>query len=208
MNHELTNRLLTPNPFSTHRVRPGRLRFQFPEGQSVHRILSSLRANQWRGQIVGPHGSGKTTLLHTLGDVWPDYRRKVISVSLRNQEPRLPPIDWESLDRNTQLIVDGYEQLRWIGRWWLRQRCRSRRCGLLVTTHTCVAGMPVVYRTAATLNLVSDLCAQLTEVVLPPACVAACFSQAKGSVRETFMLLYDAFEESAAAGQWENGKQF
>lgn len=50
------------NPFSTARVGLGQIPFQeFYPGQ-VRTLADRLSAQNFRGQIVGPHGSGKTTL--------------------------------------------------------------------------------------------------------------------------------------------------
>jgi energy-coupling factor transporter ATP-binding protein EcfA2 len=47
-------------------VPAGAVGFRFPPGQSAEQLVEQLRANQWRGQVLGPHGSGKSTLLAAL----------------------------------------------------------------------------------------------------------------------------------------------
>ena len=54
------------NPFATCWTRPGAIAFHFPPGESAEQLVARLAADNWRGEIVGPHGSGKSTLLETL----------------------------------------------------------------------------------------------------------------------------------------------
>ena len=164
--------------------------YRFEDGGSVDGFFATLSVNRWRGQIVGPHGSGKSTLLKTLEPHWAEVGRTPICFSLHNGQRRLPNFDWSSCTENSQVIVDGFEQLSYPQRLLLRMRCRVARCGLLVTTHRRVSGIPVVQTTAVSIELVRALVDELVETFDGDA-VESCFEQAACNVRETFMLLYD-----------------
>lgn len=194
MSHELPKRLLASNPFATHNVRPGSLPYVFPPNYKMSHVVDQLRANSWRGQIVGPHGSGKTTLLRSLDEVWHQEGRTLVSITLRDKQRRLPKIEWLKCEPKTQLVVDGYEQLGWFGRWWLRTRSRGRRCGLLVTTHTTCTGLPVVYNSPHNLIVLKQLVRQLSEQPLADELIEKSYERVNGNMREAFMLLYDEYE--------------
>ena len=184
--------LLQPsNPFATHRVRPGKIGYRFEDGGSVDGFFARLCENRWRGQIVGPHGSGKSTLLKTLEPHWAEVGRTPMCFSLHNGQRRLPKINWSNCTKNSQMIIDGFEQLSYLQRLLLCLRCRAARCGLLVTTHRRVWGIPVVKTTAATRELVRALVDELVDEPFDGDLVDSCFQQAAGNLRETFMLLYD-----------------
>jgi len=101
------------NPFSTRFIRPGAIRFLFPDGESAALLVQRLRENRWGGQIIGPHGSGKSTLLATLKPELETAGRQVLWITLHQGERRLPALDRRSLGPTTQLVIDGYEQLSW-----------------------------------------------------------------------------------------------
>lgn len=187
------------NPFSARRVRPGALPFLFPPGQSAALLIGRLRANDWWGQIVGPHGSGKSALLATLTSALEAAGRRVRSVELHNGQRRLPRDFYRTGDRDSQTVVavDGYEQLGFLGRFWLKRFCRRHGLGLLVTAHDSV-GLPNLFRSATTLALAEQIVAQLLgdrPRHVTAAEVAERFSRYGGDLREMLFELYDLYEQ-------------
>lgn len=190
------------NPFSTRYVRPGALPFVFPPGADASLLVDRLRRNGWWGQIVGRHGSGKSTLLHTLVPSLSELGRRVEWISLHQGErpPSRPPLPrvW---DADTQLVIDGYEQLGWLARRRWRQACRRCRAGLLVTVHQ-DAGLPDLWRTDTSPDLAQELARRLLAAAIPGRVreedVAEAYAWCGGDLRETFFRLYDRYESSPA----------
>ena len=191
--------LAAENPFSASRVRPGATPFIFDELPSLDRLLEQLRASKYWGQIVGPHGSGKSALLAALKAALESTGLEVLYIELRAGQHRLP-INLRKLAGATKIsviIVDGYEQLGWLARMWLKRFCRRRKLGLLVSTHH-PAGLSTLATLRPSLTLAQKIVAQLQqgypELVLP-ADVAACFAATYGNLRETLFALYDIYEQ-------------
>ncbi len=187
------------NPFATCWTRPGALAFRFSEDDSADGIVQRLRDWGWWGEIVGPHGSGKSTLLASLAAPLAAAGRNVHAVTLGAGERRLPS---GSLSRALSspaalVVVDGYGQLRWPERTWLRFRCRRAGAGLLITSHE-LAGLPTLVRLAPDLSLVRELVEVLSARAAPlvsAADVDACVACHGSNVRETFFDLYDRHEQ-------------
>lgn len=200
------------NPFSTRFTRPGALPFYFNEGDDAARLLARLRRHNWFGQIVGPHGSGKSTLLAVLRPALADAGRDVTLVELRKNEGGIRHV-WRKLfggqgaaagqrfSANTQVIIDGYEQLGWWARWLVVRGCRRRGCGLLVTAHD-DSGLPTLYTTRPRLGLALALVRRLAPPadVIGEADVEAAWHAHRGDMRETLFSLYDLFERRRPAG--------
>ncbi len=185
------------NPFATRFVRPGALPFRLPEGQSWEAFRRRLEHAQWCGKIVGKHGSGKTTLLRSLDDRWASWGRNAVTVTLRDQQRRLPItfVETNSWTTKTQVIVDGFEQLCWTSRCWLSWRCRRTGCGLLVTTHGDMR-LPTIFRTNMTKDLACSLVHELTwdaslGQIPSQSDIFRAFEQSRGNMRETLFLLFD-----------------
>ncbi len=190
------------NPFSTRWVRPGALRYQFPEGNHAAMLLAELRGHHWRGAIIGPHGSGKSALLATLTPEIERAGRAVRAIILSDGQRHLPAdFPWPGPEEPSGLlIVDGYEQLGWCGRRRLGQFCRRSGWGLLISAHsdTAAGGFPVLLRTSPDLATVQRLVAYHLPPhggLIQPADVASAFRAHRGNVRETFFALYDLFEQ-------------
>lgn len=186
------------NPFSTKFIRAGCLPFYFADDESVDTIRHRLQRARWRGQVVGPHGSGKTTLLRTLDHNWLQWGRRPITISLRDRQRTLPPMDWSSFDSSTQLIVDGFEQLRFLQRLKLLLLCRWRGYGLLVTTHQAFkwTKLPIVATTATSIPLAAKLVSQLMlqaecDSPLESQLIETRYHQSEGNLREMLLSLYD-----------------
>jgi len=186
------------NPFSTRSTRPGAIPYRFSGNLSAANVVDHLRDYGWWGEIVGPHGTGKSTLLSTLLPLLRNAGRDVHSFRLRGGESRLPVslVKLERWGTETQLIVDGYEQLGAAARSTLKRMCRKRQSGLLVTTHESV-GLPPLCRTSVSVELAQRLVAELTAAVCPlitPEDVEQSYRLHPGNLREVFFELYDVYE--------------
>lgn len=185
------------NPFATRFVRPGALAYRFPAGDSAEQLVERLRASGWWGQIIGPHGSGKSTLLASLPPALAAAGRETLTIALHQHDRRLRPTEQlDGLGRDSQLIVDGYEQLgRW-ARWRLAHRCRRAGCGLLVTAHEDV-GLPTVAVVEPSLETMRHVVAQLVpegDVAIGDDDVSAAWQRCRGNLREALFDLYDLYE--------------
>jgi len=185
------------NPFSTARVRPGAIPYEFTAGQSLAELLATLEAHGGWGQIVGPHGSGKSTLLRYLASALEERGRRLVWFRIapgQRNLPELPKI--LQATRSVQVLVDGYEQLSWWTRTKLRRYCRRQSAGLLVTAHA-DTGLPELVRAEVTLARVQSLVDQLL-VGFPPlvnsADIRRCFERYPTNLREILFGLYDLYE--------------
>jgi hypothetical protein len=191
---------LPGNPFSTRFICPDADSYLFPEDTDAMRLVAKLREAGWWGQIVGPHGTGKTTLLHTLVPLMEKAGRRVEIHVLHRTDRRLAAArrtrrGWDS---QTQVVIDGYDQLDWLSRTRLKRTCRSRGAGLLVTAHV-PTGLPHVWRTETSLELAQTLVARLlpTEYAswITAEDVSRAFAAHRGNLREMLLSLYDVFED-------------
>jgi hypothetical protein len=189
------------NPYSTRFVRPGAIEYVFPEGVSAHSLLGRLEASAWHGAVVGPHGSGKSTLLATLRSPLQRRGRKVEAFTLRAGERRLPldRATMDTWDAQTQVVVDGYEQLGRRARIRLHSACRRARCGLLATSHRPLwwPWLPTLIVTETTLPLAMRVIARIDAsgrlAVSPPA-LAQLLADRNGDLREVLFDLYDLYQ--------------
>ena len=188
-------RLLKSNPFSTHRVRPGLLEYRFEAGQSFDAFFTELKAANWRGQIVGPHGSGKSTLLCSLANYWSGFDRKPLRINLNAGQRSLPKIDWSSMNAQSQLIVDGYEQLSLFAKSRLVLRTMLSGVGILVTSHGSACWLAKVHETRTSkrtaIELETDLVTPRAPELISPDVISHCYDANQGDIRETFMMLFD-----------------
>lgn len=178
------------NPFATHHVKSGALSYRFPESEGIDAVLQRLRRHQYWGQIIGPHGTGKTTLLRSLCSQWQSLNRRPLLISLQNRQARLPALDWSGLPINTQIIVDGYEQLHGLHKLKLHAQAYRFGFGLLVTSHQVVRGLPVIHRTHASPELLRQLVDELGGN-LDRHQIDRCYERSNHNIREALMLLYD-----------------
>jgi len=163
-----------------------------------------LEQNGWEGQIVGPHGSGKSVLAAALIDALVQSGRQAVLVELHDGQRRLPKDlpRMSELDRGTVLIVDGYEQLGFWGRFLLRRSCCRRRLPLVVTSHASV-GFPDLFRTAISLRLAQQIVEELLgdrAVRVTSAEVSERFARHQGNLREVLFDLYDLYEQRQRGG--------
>jgi hypothetical protein len=192
------------NPFATRSVRPGVLQFRFFDGKSLEGLMEQLRQNRWTGEIVGKHGTGKSTLVHSLIPLLTEAGREVRLFTMHRGETRLPVAgyDLKSWSANTQVIIDGYEQLGGWTRTLVNRVCRKEGCGLLITAHEST-GLSTLYRTEANLANVQSLVREMQtngKARVLDADVAHSFERQSGNVREVFFELYDVYERRRDLG--------
>lgn len=190
--------IATANPFATRYTRPGAIRFHFPAGEDEATLVEQLRSHNWIAQIVGPHGSGKSTLLATLMPAIEAAGRQVRCIALHEGERRLPltATDWRQLTSASVAIIDGYEQLGWFARGSVVRRVRSRRCGLVVTSHRDL-GLPTLFTTDPQLALAIEVVHDLMrpgEHLICDRDIEAAWHCRRGNLRELLFDLYDLFE--------------
>jgi hypothetical protein len=191
------------NPFATCWTKPGALAFRFPAGQTAEHLVARLAAQNWWGEIVGPHGSGKSTLLAALIPLLNGTGRQVTLIVLRDRQRPTPKrtLSDALLLSKPLLIIDGFEQLSYISRAWVRWQCRRSAAGLLVTSHV-ATGLPLLIRPQPNLPLVEQLVAELTRLrpsSISLADIAASHACRGSNVRELFFDLYDRHEAARRA---------
>ena len=197
--HPEADLLPRANPFATARVRPGRIGYVFPEGESVDGVVDRLAVVGGRGQIVGPHGSGKSTLLAAIADELSRRGRGVIMTALHDGRRRLPAEYAERMagaPAGTVVIIDGFEQLPWWRRHAVAWRCRRHGLSLVVTCHASV-GLPTLVETAVSADLAWEIVRGLmpdAETIAGPDDVARLLTAHAGSLRDVLFALYDRFE--------------
>lgn len=192
------------NPFLTRRVRPGALAYRFPPGVGVDDLIVKLRVARWQGEIVGPHGSGKSTLLETLAGPLRTAGREVLRITLHEGQETLPlPVGAdEKWHDSTLVVIDGYEQLGLVSRYWLHSACQAHQAGLLVTTHS-TAGLPELWRTGVTVDLAQQLIDELVagcEFPISRAAIERLLAQHQGNLRDVLFALYDLYERQRTRG--------
>ena len=191
-------RLPPDNPFATRAVKPGALTYLFAPNESAPQLIERLKADRWRGEILGPHGCGKSTLLATLLPELRSAGRRVLVARLQPGEHRVPRelLRGQPWTPETLLVIDGYEQLGWCRQRALIRRCDRAGCGLLVSAHQ-PTGLPVLVTLTPKLEtalqvvqaLLKDLPESITEEQIRQA-----FEQQGGNIREILFQLYDLYE--------------
>jgi energy-coupling factor transporter ATP-binding protein EcfA2 len=187
------------NPFATRFTRPGALGYLFPPGQSAVGMLDFLRNNGWWGEIIGPHGSGKSSLVAELLPLLEATGRRVAIYSLHQGDRTIPisKADVAAWNEETQVVVDGYEQLSWWSKRRLQSQVKSRQAGLLITAHQPM-GLPPLFVTEPTLALARQIVAELVKSdpnqTLTDAEVAAAFTAHGANLREMLFSLYDVYQ--------------
>lgn len=186
------------NPFATCWTRPGAIAFQFADGESMESLLAKLQSAGGWGEIVGPHGSGKSTLLAILKPELAAAGWDVAAITLRDGQRSLPR--WwlqAALSKKRPLVmIDGYEQLSWLGRTLVKWRCHNAAAGLVVTSHAST-GLPKLHHTRVDAALARSLVSTLTAERASPisaADVAASHACHGSNLRELFFALYNRHE--------------
>ena len=197
------------NPFSTRWVRPGAVRYIFPDGSGPEQLVETFRNLHWQGQIVGPHGSGKSTLLAALTPHLEAAGRSIVRLEMHDGRRRTGTTltALNGLRERDVLAIDGYEQIGFLMRAVIRLACRRRGAGLLVTVHEPVR-LPLLLRTAVdpalALRIVESLHPGM-ELEVCAADVSRCFEHQRGNMRETLFELYDVYERRRLARDVTSG---
>lgn len=198
---------LRSNPFATRYTRPGEIAFLFPPGQSAGTVAAALKKAGWWGEIVGPHGSGKSTLLAALRPELMAHGRQVVHFALSQGERQLPTggsrdpgaggQDPDTWSEQTQVVIDGYEQLSWWNKRKIQRLCRQRGAGLLITAHE-PCGLPTLLKTAPSLELAQSIVRQLLpagDATISAEDVAAAYDHHPTNLREMLFHLYDLYQK-------------
>lgn len=187
------------NPFSTRFVRPGTI--TWVEGNvDVDRLVAQFEANQFCGQIVGPHGCGKSTLAHEVARRVCQRFATTRFVSIRRIGLGLEvhsPGEPLSVFRNTLLVIDGFQYLPLVQRWLLKRSCLKSDLGIIVTTHRHQRWPKMVTELKPTLDIFQQVCERLqldVERKLDSRSIATAFALCDGNCREALMALYDKYE--------------
>ena len=194
------------NPFSTRYVRPGAMPYLLAgEDQTVSGVMALWQQAGWRGQIIGPHGSGKSTLIAALVSETQRLGMRSVVIALRDGQRRLGVtlrrMALPAGPARVAIVVDGYEQLAWCHRAWLRWLCGRRGWGLLVTAHRPV-GLPLLAQTRPSEELAERIVRQLLpeDDVIRRADVLERYTLRQGNLREMLFDLYDLYEARRRAG--------
>ncbi len=183
------------NPFSTRFTRPGAIPFLFASDESLAGLIESLRQQDWRGQIIGPHGVGKSTLLRTLIPELRDMGWNVHCFVARKGQ-RGVPVSKATLAHRTIIVIDGFEQLGWFSRRRLLARFRRAGVGVVVTAHRNL-GLPTLVLMHPTLETAGKIVQRLLpedSTTLGPDDVREAFHATNGNLREMLFRLYDVYQ--------------
>ncbi|MCL2348775.1 MAG: hypothetical protein FWC50_11020 [Planctomycetaceae bacterium] len=211
------------NPFSTRNISPGTIPYLFEWNQpnSDTKVLyDSFAKSNFLAQIVGPHGSGKSTLLAALLTTLQQNGHNTVFVSLHDRQRFLPGKFWKELPTENCrffpykktgvkppiLVIDGYEQLCYLTRFFLQFAKKTTGCGLLITTHYAFCGVPVLHQTATSLETFKAIVRNLLHHFdTTPKIISSRFSdefleslffEKHGNIREMLFALYDRYEEN------------
>ncbi|MDO4576293.1 MAG: hypothetical protein Q4D98_13890 [Planctomycetia bacterium] len=190
--------LYEENPFCSRRIRPGAIPYVFPPGISADMLIDRLQENRWYGQIVGPHGTGKSTLLATLLPQIRARGMRLTHLEIQEGVRELPLLyeEYELMDTNTVLAIDGFEQLSYWTRRKLQNRSRRQGFGVLILAHKSY-GLPDLYRTEsdlATGKMLVELLLKNTIVRIPDHVIESHYEENNGNLREMLFSLYDIYE--------------
>ena len=193
------------NPFATRFVRPGARPYRFSEGETAAKVVERLKQFGWRGQIVGPHGSGKSSLCQTLLPWLEQSGKQVLTMRMTSDDHRLRQVDAAVWSPAWLLLIDGFEQLTWVQRQWLLLKTWWHQTGLLITTHRS-HGLPVLYRTAVSLDMAQQLVGEWlsahgypVDMLQPEVQSLWEDPRLQGNFRELLFTLYDLFQRRRAS---------
>ena len=180
---------------------PARSRFALAMGQTHHRSSPSLRLRIGGARSSAHTAVAKSTLLESLKPAIIAAGRRVLAITLRDGQRRLPrefldAIIAQRVERDLLVVIDGYEQLGWFERRRIARRCRRAGAGLLVTAHA-PTRLPTLILLAPNEQLIEQLVADLCGEVSTPITteeVAASHACHGSNVREIFFDLYDRYE--------------
>ncbi len=186
------------NPFSSRHIQPGALPFLFTSGETPAGLLQRFDADGLWGQIIGPHGSGKSTLLGTLLPQLQSRGLDIVHGAYRGGRFRwLTDVAARPAAGVQRIVViDGFERLSLLSRWYWKLRCWRRGDGLLVTAHRDL-GLPTLYQTEVTPQLAQRVVDQLLadgDAGIFPLDVKEALGEHHSDLRSTLFALYDLYE--------------
>lgn len=186
------------NPFATRFIKPDAAEYLFPPEYSAASLLEKLAANQYWGEIIAPHGSGKSTLLATLTKQLQAMGRNVDRYTLTSEKdaPGWTKKQIQTWSSNTQVIVDGYEQLSWWNSMRLQRLVKQAQAGLLVTAHQ-RGSFPLLVDLTPNLSMAQTIVKHLLQDdqrLITSADVTQAYESNKGNLREMLFRLYDIYE--------------
>lgn len=176
-------------------------------GIGLLHLANKLEKFGFTSQITGPHGGGKSTLMLELASILQWSNHGVFYYSLHDRQRSFPRKFHEELNswlnsgshKEKQIIfLDGFEQLSWWHRAAFRYFCQSRRLGVLLSSHSPVLGIPILYRTSTsrqTLALILDYLLEESEFPIDENRIDALFHRHRGNIRNVLFDLYDEFEQ-------------
>ena len=180
------------NPFRVGQIHA--LAYEDPALDWDH-MLFRLKAQDFRGVIVGAHGRGKSTLLHELGTHLEGEGFAIRNVFLNDRSKwsirdRIRWIQEGELDGQF-VLLDGCEQLGPVA--WRQFRWAARRAsGLVVTTHR-PGRLETLFECQTSPGLLDALLARLVPQALPAVHEAAhrLYDEHRGYIRAVWFGLYD-----------------
>jgi len=180
------------NPFRSSRIEGFRYRIT---GDERERLIARLRANGWRGCLIGTEGTGKTTLLEdlephlqTLG-----WQTQWIRLNLQStpEERRAALATAKAARGRVMLLLDGGETLGWLG-WRRLIRAVRQGVGLIATVHK-RCPLPIVYETKPDPAIAQALVEHLLQTPLTASqkqSLGTHFQTHQGNLREVLRTLY------------------
>lgn len=167
--------MIGSNPFCTRFVRPGAIPYRFVGSHGdLNSICDRLQSSR-NGLIIGPHGSGKSTLLQSLMPFLQQRFGRIGHLQL-SANPLVTPLGrmlqkrqswilvrdhWASLNDNDLVIIDGLEQTFAHDRIRMLCRPKNRRPAILGTSHSRLFGLPVLFQTRTSRELIVQLTERL-----------------------------------------------
>ncbi len=122
-----------------------------------------------------------------------DSFREILSTDAKDFDRR------RSLFEKKALFFDGFEQLSYVNRIIIRTFCRMNQLGLLLTTHKPAIGVPVLFRTIPSVEILRELLKFLLEEVdmgdeMSDSELETLLKNFHYDVREILFSMYDAYE--------------
>ena len=154
------------NPFSTRFIQPGALPYFFPGSESVAQLAARLQPGGGCYGIVGEHGTGKSTLLVGLYEQLKEQLKEEIAALGKMPREDMPQgglhVVWLRASdqpsrtllrasklwrRHDRILLDGFEQLPAILRWFVRRRIGGLQGVCAATSHREHRGFKLLWRT-------------------------------------------------------------
>lgn len=187
-----------------------------PHGSGKSTLLSLIR-EQLSRDFSGPVEQVTLRIGQPHTELWQQLARLIESLKNTShvvdlvKDPGEPPSTTGSLTRSTTteiktnddpvgvMIIDGFEQLGWLGRMQLAWKLRPHSIRLLVTAHQSPLGFDVLVKLDGDKAIAQKLAKWLLQdfpelLPLMDQQFEAFWTQAQGNVRDLWAILYDWFE--------------